>query len=62
MRRDQEQIRVTGKRDAKRLRAEVKNEDKNMIVVLLAPPLYHDCYLAKNINIRGGWEGLVRHR
>jgi hypothetical protein len=27
--------------------------------LLLAPPLYQTNHLAKNINIRGGWEGLV---
>ncbi|PMG54121.1 hypothetical protein BCU88_20460 [Vibrio splendidus] len=47
-----------GYRDAKGLRADTKSENNKVRVVLLAPPLYHDCYLARNIQYKGRLGGV----
>jgi hypothetical protein len=39
-------------------RAVAKSEDNKVRVVLLAPPLYHDRYLAKNIQYKGRLGGV----
>nr|PMK35826.1 hypothetical protein BCU01_22690 [Vibrio splendidus] len=47
-----------GYRDAKGLRADAKSENNKVRVMLLAPPLYHDRYLAKNIQYKGRLGGV----
>ncbi len=51
-------MRDSSERDAKGLRADEKSENNKVRVVLLAPPLYHDCYLAKNIQYKGRLGGV----